>query len=273
MSDGIYVPWDDINEFDTLPDGCYQLEAKSEVGESGAGKLMVKNQFTVILPAEMAGRVVFEYMTLGTDEAPKSFVKDAPGGGNFKKCMKAAQVPPGSLEQMVAGLNSSQFMADVKEIQQANDASFRPGERINKIVAYHKVGERDAVLKPSAGSAVGRQVSQAPAPPAPTQQGTIAPPAAVQQTAPIAPPVQTAAPQQVAPAQTQVVQPAPVAPALVQQVAAPAVNPAPATVVPAAPVPTPPAPATGGQMMKCTICGVDVPIADFAEHVRSHMQK
>lgn len=242
MVEGIYVPWNDINEFDTLPTGKYQFSVSSEISTSNAGKLMLKNQYKVVGPVEQQGRIHFEYLTLGTEERPMEFVRDSVGASAFKKLAKACQVPQGSLEQMVAGLNTSQFSASVAEIKQPDNASFRPGELINKITQYYRVGEIELGLAPKVGTATGASG------------------------APVAPPMPNAVP-----APVQIPPAAPAAPAMPAPPVQPAAPVAPTPAAPPQAAPAPPAPpAAGGQVMRCGICNNDVSVMDFGAHVQRH---
>lgn len=282
MNQGIIVPWDEINEFDTLATGVYQFEGKMEIGESGTGKLAAKVTHIVMQPIEMAGRISFETLTLGTNENPKNFVKDSPGASTFKKLMKAAQVPKGSLEQMAAGFNGSQYVAKVLDKLQPDDADFRPGERINRFLKYGRLGEMEVGIAPAAPSAGTGMISAPPLPP-----GMVAP---VQQNAPVQQPVYNAAPQGI-PVQPAVPQGAPVVPSYQnvppvnntpsqpaqQQVAPQAVQQqviTPQQPVSQVPPIVPPQPVQANeQMIKCTICGADVPISQLAEHVKTHIPR
>lgn len=272
MNQGIIVPWDEINEFDTLATGVYQFEGKMEIGESGTGKLAAKVTHIVMHPIEIAGRVTFETLTLGTTDNPKNFVKDSPGASTFKKLMKAAQVPKGSLEQMAAGFNGSQYVAKVLDKLQPDDADFRPGERINRFLKYGRLGEMEVAIAPAVPSVGTGMVSAPPMPP-----GMVMP---VQQSAPVqqmvqqpvynAPQVNSVQPtaQQGVPAVPSYQNTSPVyaaPPQQVQQQAAP-------QTVPQQIVPPPPAQANE-QVIKCTICGADVPISQLAEHVKTHIPR
>lgn len=261
-----FFPWNDIPEEDVLPTGCYRMVVEEmEDGESSSGKRMPRARFGVKAPAEYVGMSHFENYVVGTDENPKGINSGTFGARNLKKFLSKAQIPPSNdIAMLCHNAKGVELMISINCYTE-KDGEYA-GSMRNRIVAYHRLGEREAAVAPGGGRPGGvvGGAMQAPAPPAmpaavaaPQMPQPVAAPQVPQQPAPVAPPAYT--PPQM---------PTPVAPPVV---APPAAAPAPVAPPVAAPAATPPPQAApAGPSMTCTLCQGSGPAAGFGPHVQGH---
>jgi hypothetical protein len=246
-----FFDWEGTPDSNVLPTGNYHMMVDSIVDKTArSGKRMLECKYTVVAPESHAGLVYFEYLTLGTDEAPTAVVKTAMGTRFFKQLCKAAQMAPAtSVASLIAGLmqGKAQFMLRAMFKVEPPESEYA-GQEGNKTIKYMRLGEMEPKVDPEAPKAAGPL-------PAAVPPGTVAPPVAP--VAPVAPAAPAAPVAPVAP----VAPPAPVAPA------APTVPVAP--VAPVVPPVANAAPAAGVQTIACTLCGTVVAMADLATHVNS----
>lgn len=138
----MFFDWDAVREDSTLLGGTYHMRwAKCELGQSQNGKLMIKSQFEIVAPLEYSGMIHFENFVLGTDENPTSAIPGSMGTRNFKKALKAAQVPPANnLLSLVAGAEGSELLADVVEYVEQQGAY--AGTTRNRVTNYSRLGSK-----------------------------------------------------------------------------------------------------------------------------------
>ena len=238
-----FFPWDDIQEDNVFPAGCFQFEiATLEDGYSQAsGNRMFKAQFNCKAPAEYAGMSHFENYVTGTEENPAGINAGTMGTRSLKKMLKAAQVPQGNdIEQLILSAKGAVLMISLNQYVE-KDGPYA-GDKKNRVTGYDAVGTKEVKIAPVVGA--GKPNLPPQAPPA----------------APVAPVVGVgAAPTQPA---------APATPVQNTVVAPPAPGPAAPPVAPVAP------PAASEELLlDCTICGAKVPASQLGAHVASHAQQ
>lgn len=266
---GRRMPWDEVPDVDVTPAGIVLLKGVSlEEVQTSTGKLMYKAQMEILEPADRAGFSYFENFVIGTDDDPEASSVDtwkkSFGARNMKKMLSAAQVPQNDdLDVLCKSFENTQFLGRVV-LTQDKDGDYAGIDR-NQVRAFYKIGDgrhqphwesqpsagvKNAPMMPAGGGPQPQQAmpqQQAPpsyqqppvqqAPPAPPTTGTPPPPPPGQQ-APPAPPQQEQPAQQ--PQQGQ------------------------------APQQPPPVAGQQGAMIKCQVCGQDVPMAELRAHLQSH---
>jgi len=233
-----FFPWDDIQEDNVFPTGCFQFEiATLEDGYSQAsGNRMFKAQFNCKAPAEYSGMSHFENYVTGTEENPTGINAGTMGTRSLKKMLLAAQVPQGTdMEQLILSAKGANLMISMNQYVE-KDGPYA-GDKKNRITSYDVLGTKEAMIAPVKGGGQVKLPPQAP-PAAPTAQTVPAP-------APMAAPAPQAAP---------AAAPQPAAPTAGQTVGAPAPAPAAATEL----------------MLDCTICGAKVPASQYGAHAAAH---
>ena len=253
MTEANFFPWEETREDNVFPTSiCHmRIESLEDGTAKSSGNRMFRARFSCIAPTDLAGMSHFENYVVGTAENPQGINAGSMGTRQFKKLLAKAQVPPSN---DIAQLMASGIGAEV--LIQFNcyteDSGEYKGTLRNRVVDYHRIGEREAAIAPTPGApgagkapVVGQAVAPPPQPPpapAPT-------PTAPAPTPPASPAAPAAAPPPPAPPAPQAETPSPPA-------AAPA---PPQTAAPAA-----------GTVLHCTICQQDVPVAEFGAHVQSH---
>jgi len=248
---GRQMPWDDIPDSNVFPTGVYHVQGvKMEEKISGNGKLMYAVDVSIMehpATALYTNMHFFENIVIGTEDDP---LAEVPGtwtkgfGIKYKQLITKSQIAEKhDLDKQCASFPGVQFLVAIQEFKEpakTRDGQENPyaGQPRNKSNRYYKISEKEPSIDKKPG--VGPGAAPAVAPQAPP---TLA------QAAPVTPPA-----------------PAQVNPALVAAAAAPA---PPVVATPVAPV----APAAPGQMLACTVCGTQVPAAEFAGHIQACLAK
>lgn len=234
-----FVPFDEIPDSGVLLDGTYHVAGEELTADfSSTGKKMYSARMVVAAPDDYQGMYMFENFVIGTDDDPQatqlSTWKKSIGARRLKGMLKAAGIPSSNDEAAIcAGFKGVQFMIVVS--QYTEKGGDYDGTIRNRIGGFYRVGER-------APEVTGKPTGARGATPMPT-------PAAVTPTAP-APPT-----------------PTPVS-APTAAPAAPAAPPAPTA---PSPQPAAEAPAPAAAMLPCGVCGKQIPVTGFQDHVAACM--